>query len=155
MYGFNLLYPKDWRIEIEKRHEWERGQVTFINPQKTVISLVWKPLEETKSKHATPEEFADGVLERLKKATKGYLTHVNRKKSLVNNHSAVFDHIRYMQAIGGLIIKRRISREHLGMFVYCDKLNRFFNLFGSADPVEFQKDDSTIKHVINSFRCHE
>jgi hypothetical protein len=155
IYGFNLLYPKGWRIEFDKRHEWEHGQITFTNPQKTIISLVWKPLKEVKLKHATPEEFADGILEKLKKMTKGNVALVDREKSSVNNHEAVFDHIQYMQSFGGMIIKRRIPREHFGVFLFCDSSDRFFNLYGSADPENFQKDIDTIKSVAKSFVCHE
>lgn len=159
IYGFHVVCPATWKIELNPKSDRIEGDVVFKSPDKDRIFVSWGPLEKAKKKYSSPEEHANDTIRRIKK--KGGVKEVElirRKVIRVNSHETIFSHVKVVFSIPSLFPfgkAKTYEREVRCMHLYCESSGRYSILFGEITP------DKTIQHgdifesMIKSFICHK
>jgi len=67
LYGFSLIYPKDWVVSIDGRSSRENGSLRIRLGNEAMINVVWGPLKKMKEKLPSPKDHAEYALKRIKR----------------------------------------------------------------------------------------
>ena len=67
LYGFSLMYPKDWVVGIDEKSSRKSGFLRIRVGTEAMINVVWGPLEKMKEKLPSPKDHAEYALKRIKR----------------------------------------------------------------------------------------
>ena len=155
IYGFEVEYPEDWRVELNPKSEKKTGEVTFHSPERDRMFVFWGVLEEAKKKYASLDEHVERTIERVKKSRGvNSVEIVERKELEINGHRAIFAHLK-ATSIQGFLQRREVSQELWSSHLYCEQTARYFVLHEEPSSDERSKEHADIfEHIQKSFRCH-
>ena len=155
LYGFSLMYPKDWVISIDEKSSRESGFLRIRLGTEAMINVVWGPLEKMKEKLPSPKDHAEYALKRIKRegdVMKVKLLSVERADT--DLHEAYIAHSKVTRVFGAFLMYKYIEQEMLSLHVYCEESGRFFVVYGITGSTLFPEYEETIRKILLSFRCH-
>ncbi|NIR87534.1 hypothetical protein GWO13_08260 [Candidatus Bathyarchaeota archaeon] len=152
IYGFQVEYPENWRVELYPKSAKETGEVSFISPEKDRMFVFWGLLEEVKKTFTSLDEHVERTIKKIEK-TRGVdsLEVVERKELEINGHRAIFTNLQATISRGFFLFRRKELRGLLACHLYCEKASRFFILHGSLSSMEHE---DVFDHMQKSFKCH-
>ena len=155
LYGFSLIYPKDWVVSIDEKSSREDGLLRIRFGNEATVNIVWGPLEKIKSKLPSPKEHAEYALKRIRRegdVVRAELLSVDRVDTEL--HEAYIAHSRIAREFGAFLMRRYTVQEMLSLHVYCEESGRFFVVYGITGQTLFPEYEDTIRKILLSFRCH-
>ncbi len=155
IYGFDVEYPKDWRVELNPKSEKTAGEVAFQSPERDRMFVFWGALEEAKKNFESLDEHVERTIEKVKKSRGVNYVEVTEQKELkINGHRAIFTHLK-ATFTQGFLKRREVSRQLWSSHLYCEQTARYFILHGSPSSEEISTEHATVfKHMQKSFKCH-
>ena len=155
IYGFEVEYPEDWRVELNPKTEKETGEVAFQSPEKDRMFVFWGVLEEAKKTFASLDEHVDRTIQKVQKSRGvNSLEVIERKELEISGHRAIFTHLK-ATFTQGFLRRREVSQELWSSHLYCEQTARYFVLHGSPSSDERSKKHADVfKHMQKSFKCH-
>lgn len=156
IYGFEVEYPKDWRVESNPKSEKNTGDVAFHSPERDRMFVFWGALEEAKKNFTSLDEHVDRTIGRVKKSRGvNFLEVVERKELEMNGHRAIFTHLKATFIQRFFLRRRRVSQELWASHLYCEQTARYFVVHGSPSSEERSTEHADVfEHMRKSFRCH-
>jgi len=155
LYGFSLMYPKDWVVSIDEKSSRKSGFLRIRVGTEAMINVVWGPLEKMKEKLPSPKDHAEYALKRIKR--EGDVTDVELlsvERADTDLHEAYIAHSKVTRIFGAFLMYKYIEQEMLSLHVYCEESGRFFVVYGITGPTLFPEYEETIRKILLSFRCH-
>ncbi|MDH5437417.1 MAG: hypothetical protein OEX76_00775 [Candidatus Bathyarchaeota archaeon] len=156
IYGFEVEYPKDWRVKLNPKSEKKTGEVAFHSPESDGMFVFWGVLEDAKKKYASVDEHVERTIEKVEK-TRGVksMDIVERKELEINGHRAISTHLKATFIQATFLRRREVSREVWSFHLYCEQTARYFVLHGSPSSDERSMEQADVfEHMQKTFRCH-
>ena len=155
MYGFELMIPSDWRVELNPKTSRDRGDVVFQSKKGNRIFVSWGPLSEAQDKFKTLEEHRDTNVERIRKGPDVTEVKVSDLKELqIGGHRALGSHVT-ASVKGGMLSKKTTERDVWSVHVHCPNKARYYVVYSmTRDPEEYEDFSKVFDVVSESFACH-
>lgn len=155
LYGFELMIPLGWRVELNPKTGRERGDVAFQSTKGNRIFVSWGPLAEAQKRFKTLEEHRDTNVQRIRKGPDVTEVKVSDLSELqIGGHRALGSHVT-ATVKAGMMSRRTAEREVWSVHVHCPKTGRYYVLYSmTRDPTEFEDFPQIFKSVSESFVCH-
>ena len=154
IYGFSFDFPITNRLEFDPKFSREEGSLAIKSPSKMVVFLSWGDLRKIIKKLPTPKEHSRFSMERAVRASRGPLTIIEEKETIVNGHPGAYNHFK-VEAPGILPGGRRRNQEMESLHLHCENSSRYYVIYTSLAPGTKDPDrDGTLWTVIGTFRCH-
>lgn len=153
IYGFSFDYPKDRKLEFNPKFKRTDGDVAVKAPDKAVVFVSWGPLEKVAKKAPTIEAHAQFSIDRVKKSVQGKMGPVDQKKVRVNEHDAVYSHVKIQVPRRGLF-GRAQEQEISSVHIHCDRTDRYYVIYATAVPETLSQQTKTLDGIVETFRCH-
>ena len=153
MYGVSLMYPDTWEVEIGPRSTPTAGDLAF-RTRGIRIFLSWGPLEEKRKQFDSLDSQVDDSLKRMKKgADVRKLEIVDRKKTTVVGHKAIFNSAKLTLGVGVMALKAS-KREVCTLHFYCEPSRKFFALYMDAAEQFHSISSDIFSHMSETLTCH-
>lgn len=159
IYGFRIVYPITWKVELDPKSERSEGNVTFKSPEKVNIVVSWGPIEKAKKRYSSVKEHAKDSIDRIKgesKIKKAELVQI--KEVQVNSHKAIFSHIRIIFSMPKLLPFRKAKtykQKVHSLHFYCKPSKRYFVVYGVTTSENSLQQGRIFENIIQSFVCHK
>ena len=156
IHGFEVEYPKEWRVELHPKSKRKTGEVAFQSPERDRMFVFWGELEEAKKKFASLDEYVEKTIKKVKKSRDVNSVEVVERKELeINGHRAIFTNLRATIIQGFLLKRRKVPQNLWASHLYCEQTSRFFIVHGSPSSDERSTEHAKVyEHMQKSFRCH-
>lgn len=157
-YGCSVVYPSEWRVELNPSSKREEGDVVFHSPVGDKLYVSWGPLEKAKKKFGDIRGHAEYSVGRLRGSRGvGGFEVLESKDSSVNGHRAVRTTIRLtvfspgVFGLGGRPVPKRVYSAHL----YCEDSSRYFVVYTLCGEETHERVLGVFESCVSSLRCHE
>jgi hypothetical protein len=161
VYGLELGYPNDWRVEIRGKSKREKGDVIFQSPAGPRIFLSWGPLALVAARFAVLEKHADNSLANVKKMQNvKSLEIVDRRREKINGHDAVYTHAKIVLEQRMMVRKFKSGRDIQSIHLHCEVSDRYFIIYNPVDealaatPQSDKPDVDLLALASGTFKCH-
>lgn len=152
IYGFTFNYPRTSKLEFNPKFKRDGGDVAVKSSEKAVVFVSWGDLTKL-TKTPTVEGHAKSSLDRVKKSVQGKMNQVDREEIDVNGHTALYNRVKveYRPGLFGRSREQAVTSVHL----HCEKSGRFFVVYGTSESSNAESQESTIREILGSLRCHQ
>ena len=159
VYGMEMRYPNNWRVEIRSKSNKEKGDVIFTSLKGERIFASWGPLAMVTKRFPVLEKHADHSFDNIKKMQNvKSLEFTARKRVLINGHSAVFTRAKVSLAQRMMVRKFYTERDVQSIHLHCENSNRYFVIYNPVDDTEIRPEDRSGVDLsdigTNTFKCH-
>jgi hypothetical protein len=153
LYDFEVTIPKDWKLAIGPKTDYNAGTIAFkptSNPNES-LDLIWEDLAKHMEKSPTVEIFMEQYFSNMKKSpdiksfdvTKGSV--ITRGEHSFLSHEFTYDFKRYM--------RKGFTQKIIGMAMYDLHSNRFAIFYAKVDLAKGQADEDLRRAAVNSLNC--
>lgn len=157
-YGCSMLYPSEWRVELNPASKRDEGDVVFHSPEGDKLYVSWGPLGKAKSRFEDLYSHVEYSVGRIRgsRDVSGFEV-LESKDYVVNGHRAVRTLIRLNVSspgffgFGGRPTPKRIYSTHL----YCEESGRYFVVYTLCGEGSSERMLGVFESCVSSFRCHE
>ena len=156
IYGFQIGYPRTWKVELNPKSEHAKGDVAFKSPEKTKMFVSWGLLETVKKKFASLDDQVEASIKRIKKDGQvGHLEVLDRKELEVCGHRALYTRLcATVQSASFFSRSAGGQRELWAMHLRCEESGRYFVVYASSETAKKLEEVADIyNHLQASFRC--
>jgi len=156
LYGFSAKYPKNARLEFNRKSTRKKGDLIFHLEEGFKVFLSWGSLEEAKKRYSTAAAQASGSVERSVKSTGGKLDGTPETRNLkIQDHDAVYTHARMLvEQRGFLFGTRRVTQDAYALHVHCEDSERYYVLYAFARPEVSEELGKIFHPMMYSLKCH-
>ncbi len=154
LYGFELMIPSDWSIELNPKSSRKKGDVAFQSQKGNRVFVSWGSLEDAKQ-FKTLEEHRDGSLKQVKKGSdvKSFAVS-DLKETQIAGHRALVSHVS-TEIRTGVMGRNVASRDIWSVHFHCTNLSRYYVLFSmERDPTEFEDMGPVFDAFAKTMVCH-
>ena len=154
LYGFEIMIPKDWQVELNPKSTRKKGDVAFQSQKGNRVFVSWGALEDAK-KFKTLEEHRDSSFNQVKKGSDVKSAEVSDLREIhICGHRALVSHLSAevrMGAMGRNVVGRDIWSIHL----HCPDSSRYYVLFSmERNSQEFEDMSRVFESFANTMVCH-
>jgi hypothetical protein len=154
IYGFGFEFPKASKLEFNPKFKRTDGDVAVKSPDKAVVFVSWGELEKVAKKAPTTEDHAKFSLERVRKSVQGKINTVEHKEIGINGHTAIFNHVKIDVPRRGFF-GRGQQQDVRSVHVHCDRSGRYFVIYATSTPENFEQQGSTMQEILDTLQCHD
>jgi hypothetical protein len=160
IYGMELGYPNDWRVEMRGKSGKQKGDVIFQSPAGPRIFLSWGPLALVATRFPVLEKHADNSLANVKKMQNvKSLEIVDRRREKINGHDAVYTHAKVILVQRMMVRKYTSGRDIQSIHLHCHASNRYFVIYNPVDNAlaaqpESKAEIDLLALASSTFKCH-
>lgn len=154
LYGFEIMIPTDWHVELNPKSTRVKGDVAFQSIKGNRVFVSWGSLEDAK-KFKTLEEHRDASLNQVKKGSDVKSAEVSDLREIqIGGHRALVSHLS-AEVRMGMMGRSIVGRDIWSIHLHCPNTSRYYVLFSmERNSQEFED----MSHVFDSFArtmvCH-
>jgi len=154
LYGFEVMIPTDWRVELNPKSTRKKGDVAFQSQKGNRVFVSWGSLDEAK-RFKTLEEHRDGSLNQVKKGTDVKSLDISDlRETQICGHRALVSHVSAEIRVG-MMGRNVTGRDIWSIHLHCPNSSRFYVLFSmERDPAEFEDMGSVFDSFAKTIVCH-
>jgi hypothetical protein len=154
LYGFELMIPQDWSVEINPKSSRQKGDVAFQSQKGNRVFVSWGSLDEAK-RFKTLEEHRDSSLNQVKKGSDVRSADVSDlRETQICGHRALISHVS-AEVRTGMMGRGIAGRDIWSIHFHCPNVSRYYVLFSmERDPAEFEDMGAVFESFVKSMVCH-
>jgi hypothetical protein len=155
VYGFQVEYPRTWKVELNPKSEHAKGDVAFKSKDGTRMFVSWGLLETVQKKFPTLDDQVNASVQRIKKDQQvGNVEVLDRMELQICNHRALYTRLNASVRSASFFSRSVGQRELWAMHLHCDKSARYFVVYGSSENEKTLMETNDIySHLRESFKC--
>ena len=155
VYGFQVDYPRTWKVELNPKSEHAQGDVAFKAQDGTRMYVSWGLLEKIQKKFATLDDHVKASIQRIKKDGQvGRVEILDQKELQMSGHRALYTRISATVQSASFFSRSVGQRQLWSAHLHCEKSGRFFVVYGSSQSEkELMEITNVYNHLRESFRC--
>ncbi len=155
VYGFQVDYPRTWKVELNPKSEHAQGDVAFKAQDGTRMYVSWGLLEKIQKKFATLDDHVKASIQRIKKDGQvGRVEILDQKELQMCGHRALYTRLSAIVQSTSFLSRSTAQRELWSSHIHCENSGRFFVVYGSSQTDrEIAAITETYDHLRDSFRC--
>jgi len=155
VYGFQVDYPRTWRVELNPKSEHAKGDVAFKSSDGTKMFVSWGLIETIQKKYASLDAQVEASIQRIKKDGQvGNFEIVDRKELQICDHRTLFTRVKAIVRSTSFFSRSAEQRELWASHLRCENSGRYFVMYGSSETEKTVRETMDIyDHLQRSFRC--
>jgi hypothetical protein len=156
VYGFQVDYPRTWKVELNPKSEHAKGDVAFKAQDGTKMFVSWGLLEIIQKKFATLDDQVKASVQRIKKDGQiGNLEVLDRKELQICGHRALYTRLSAALRSTSMFGTRNAGQRELwAAHLYCENSGRYFVVYGSSQTEKTLSETMDVyNHLQESFKC--
>jgi hypothetical protein len=156
IYGFKVDYLNTLKVEFNPKSQRDEGDVAFKAPSGYRLFLSWGPTSKLSPKLATTLDHAKYSIDRIKHGGEASnVDAVEFRDTQVNGHNATRSLVKLAMVKRTIFFGRnKMPRKATSYHIHCDRSNRYFVLYGYAEPEYSEEEQALLDEMIGSFACH-
>ena len=155
LYGFEMLVPRDWRLELNPKATRAKGDLVFHSPKENRFYVSWGEMSELEGRFKSLQEHRDKNIKQIQSGPDVKTVNVSDSyEERVSGHTALFSKVS-ADVKAGMFSRQVLERNMWSMHIYCEEGSRYYVIYCLLrDTAEYSDFGAAFKSWARTLVCH-